>query len=369
MWGGLAKLSGKVGDILKEKQDKHRKEVSAALKNRVLMYGVGENLAAHFSGDKRDLFDESVQIHKTASQIESLGDLVTAEDYRDMSQWEQEAIQEEYARKKGVGYEAFVENEKLTTSIEVTDADGTVRTVKFANGDLNAYQPNAAETAALNEKIQYKFAYQLDGIENEGLIAEQIRPYVLNYNQKLQDQAVKDRANARKITFQNQQLESMTTIIENGTPQEGKDLYEDYVDMYRSRNDGATMLEANTQFSKDLDHLVRTGKISQSKALALIDNRFEFDRGKGYITDGAGLSDLRTKILLAGNAYNEIKEQEKDSEAQSYVNIIRDEMGPISSQQAAVLEKAFNIKYKGNIPTKIRNVLKGYRHDEEAIAD
>ena len=194
MWGGLAKLSGKVGDILKEKQDKHRKEVSAALKNRVLMYGVGENLAAHFSGDKRDLFDESVQIHKTASQIESLGDLVTAEDYRDMSQWEQEAIQEEYARKKGVGYEAFVENEKLTTSIEVTDADGTVRTVKFANGDLNAYQPNAAETAALNEKIQYKFAYQLDGIENEGLIAEQIRPYVLNYNQKLQDQAVKDRA-------------------------------------------------------------------------------------------------------------------------------------------------------------------------------
>ena len=213
MWGGLAKLSGKVGDILKEKQDKHRKEVSAALNNRVLMYGVGENLAAHFSGDKRDLFDESVQIHKTASQIESLGDLVTAEDYRDMSQWEQEAIQEEYARKKGVGYEAFVENEKLTTSIEVTDADGTVRTVKFANGDLNAYQPNAAETAALNEKIQYKFAYQLDGIENEGLIAEQIRPYVLNYNQKLQDQAVKDRANARKITFQNQQLESMTTII------------------------------------------------------------------------------------------------------------------------------------------------------------
>jgi len=369
MWGGIAKLSTKVGDILKEKQDKHRKEVSASLKNRVLMFGVGENLAAHFSGEKRDLFDESLQIHKTASQIESLGDLVTAEDYRDMSQWEQEAIQEEYARKKGVGYEAFVENEKLTTSIEVTDADGSVRTVKFANGDLNAYQPNAAEIAALNEKIQYKFAYQLDGIENEGLIAEQIRPHVLTYNQKLQNQAVQDRANARKITFQNQQFESMTTIIENGTPQEAKDLYEDYVSMYRNMNDGATMLEANTQFSKDLDHLVRTGKISQSKALALTDNRFEFNRGKDFITNGAGLSDLRTKILLAGNAYNQIKEQEKDSEAQSYANILRNEMGPISDQQAVVLTKAFNIKYKGNIPSKIRNVLKGYRPDDEAIAD
>ena len=69
MWGGLAKLSSKVGDILKEKQEKHRKDKVAAYKNRVLLYGVGENLSAHFSGEKRDLFDESVQIHNTASQI------------------------------------------------------------------------------------------------------------------------------------------------------------------------------------------------------------------------------------------------------------------------------------------------------------
>jgi len=44
-------------------------------------------------------------------------------------------------------------------------------------------------------------------------------------------------------------------------------------------------------------------------------------------------------------------------------------MGPISNQQAIVLTKAFNIKYKGNIPSKIRNVLKGYRPDDEAVAD
>ena len=183
-----------------------------------------------------------------------------------MSQWEQEAIQEEYARKKGVGYGMFVENAKLTTSIEVTDADGSVRTVKFPQpGDLNAYQPNAAETAALNQKIQYQFAYQLDGIKNEALIAEQVRPHVLEYNKQLQNQAVQDRYNARKVTFRNQQNESLTTIIENGTPQEGKDAYENYVVMYRNMNRGATMLEANTQFANDLEALVKTGKISQRK--------------------------------------------------------------------------------------------------------
>lgn len=367
MWGGLAKLSSKVGDILKDKQDKHRKEKSTALKNRVLMYGVGENLAAHFSSEKRDLFDESVQIHKTASQIESLGDLVTAEDYRDMSQWEQEAIQEEYARKKGVGYEAFVENEKLTTSIEVTDADGSVRTVKFAQKPTD-YQPTAAEMSALNQKVQYKFAAQLEGIENEGLIAEQVRPHVLSYNQKLQSQAVTDRANARKVTFQNQQMESMTTTIETGTLQEGKDFYEDYVQMYQSRNGGATMLEANTQFGKDLVHLVETGKISQRKALALLDNRFEFDRGKDFITGGSGLTNLRTDVQLAGGKWAEVKELEKEAKVQTDVNLLK-EMGPISDQQATVLTQAFKNKYKNNIPSKLRNVLKGYRPDDEAVAD
>ena len=371
LWGGIAKISGKVGDILKEKQEKHRKDKVAALKNRVLMFGVGENLAAHFSGDKRDLFDESAQIHKTASQIEALGDLVTAEDYRDMSQWEQEAIQEEYARKKGVGYGAFVENARLTTSIEVKDADGSVRTVKFPQpGDLNAYQPNASETAALNQKIQYQFAYQLDGIENEGLIAEQVRPHVLDYNQKLQNQAVQDRANARKITFKNQQNESLTTIIENGTPQEGKEAYDNYVTMYQSMNRGATMLEANTQFAIDLEALVKTGKISQSKALALTNNRFDFKRGKDFITNGAGLKSLPERIIQAGNDWAKVQEDIKDNEAQTYVNLLSsDEMGPISKQQADVLERAFNIKYKGQIPSKIRNVLKGYRPDNEAIAD
>ena len=259
----------------------------------------------------------------------------------------------------------------MTTSIEVKDADGSVRTVKFPQpGDLNAYQPNAAETAALNQKIQYQFAYQLDGIENEGLIAEQVRPHVLKYNENLQNQAVLDRANARKITFKNQQNESLTTIIENGTPQEGKDAYENYVTMYRGMNEGSTMLEANTQFANDIEALVKTGKISQTKALALLDNRYEFERGKGYITDGAGLGDLRRRVLLAGKAYNEVVELEKEQEAQTYVNLLSsDEMGPISKQQADVLEKAFNVKYKGNIPSNIRNVLKGYRPDKEAIAD
>ena len=366
MWGGIAKLSTKVGDILKQKQDNHRKQKSAALKNRVLMYGVGDNLAAHFSSEKRDLFDESVQIHKTASQIESLGDLVTAEDYRDMSQWEQEAIQEEYARKKGVGYGEFVNNAKLTTSIEVTDADGSIRTVKFAQKPSD-YQPTAAEISALNQKVQFQFAAQLEGIENEALIAEQVRPHVLAYNKQLQSQAVTDRANARKTINHNQSLVDMTSKV-GDSPETGFDFYQDYTEMYMSKNPGATMLEANTQFGMDLVTQVQNGQISYPKAMATIYHLGEGGKGKFQIKDASGLSLLETQLATASVKYEEVKALQLTAQATGDVAQLK-EMGPISSEQATVLTEAFNEKYKGNIPSIIRNKLKGYRPDDEAKAD
>ena len=274
MWSGISKLSSKVGDIFAKKQEEHRKKKSAALKNRVLLYGVGDNLKAHFSGDKRDLFEEREAIHETASTIERSGDIVTAEEFRDLSKWEQYAIQEEYARKLGTNYGTFVEKARETVSIDVTDPDGTVRTVKFANGDLSAYQPTEAERAALNEKIQFEFAYQLQGIDNEALIAEQVRPHVLAYNKANNAVALQDRINARKNIFQQNTLTSMETIITGGTLEEGTQMYQNYIRMYKSRNKNATNAEAEAQFGMNLVQLVSNGKISPDRAIALIDTEF-----------------------------------------------------------------------------------------------
>ena len=369
MWGGIAKLSGKVGDILQEKRDKHIKEKSAALKNRVLLYGVGENLAAHFSGDKRDLFEESLEIHDVASKIEKTGDLVTAEDYRNMSKWEQYAIQEEYARKKGADYPRFVEEARKTVSIEVTDPDGSVRTVKF--GGLNDYQPTATEADALNAKIQAQFAYQLDGIDNEALIAEQVRPHVLQYNKEQRNIQATNRSNARKKIDHDNTLDQMTSILNGGSLEEGFNMYQNYTKMYIRKNGldpKGGMEQANVQFGLDLVHLVETGKIDQYKAIALIDEQFEFARGPSTIEGGKGLSDIRRDIIAGGTKWAAAKDLQKQQEVDTDVNGL-ELMGPISDQQATVLTKAFNIKYKGNIPSEIRNKLKGYRPDDEAIAD
>ena len=364
MWKGISSLSSKVGDIFAKKQEEHRKKKTAALKNRILLYGVGDNLKAHFSGEKRDLFEESEAIHETASTIERSGDIVTAEEFRDLSKWEQYAVQEEYARKIGTNYGAFVEKARETVSIDVTDPDGTVRTVKFANGDLSAYQPTEAERAALNEKIQFEFAYQLQGIDNEALIAEQVRPHVLAYNKANNAVALQDRINARKNLFNQNALTSMETIITGGTLEEGTQMYQNYIRMYKSRNPKATNAEAEAQFGMNLVSLVENGKVSRAQALALIDEKFIGASGERTIKTGN--NQLQQQINLAGIKYDEAKKTQQTVDIASDVANLK-EMGPISEEQASVLKEAFEIKY-GYIPPSIKNVIKGYIPDDQAKA-
>ena len=364
MWSGISKLSSKVGDIFAKKQEEHRKKKTAALKNRILLYGVGDNLKAHFSGEKRDLFEESESIHETASTIERSGDIVTAEEFRDLSKWEQYAVQEEYARKLGLNYGTFVEKARETVSIDVTDPDGTVRTVKFANGDLSAYQPTEAERAALNEKIQFEFAYQLEGIDNEALIAEQVRPHVLAYNKANNAVALQDRINARKNLFNQNALTSMETIITGGTLEEGTQMYQNYIRMYKSRNPNATNAEAEAQFGMNLVSLVENGKVSRAQAIALIDEKFVGASGERSITTGN--RELRGQIEQAGIKYDEAKKAEEGVKIAADVSYLKD-MGPISEDQASVLKKAFEVKY-GYVPPSIKNVIKGYIPDDQAIA-
>ena len=364
MWSGISKLSSKVGDIFAKKQEEHRKKKSAALKNRVLLFGVGDNLKAHFSGEKRDLFEESEAIHETASKIERSGDIITAEEFRDLSKWEQYAVQEEYARKIGMNYGSFVEKARETVSIDVTDPDGTVRTVKFANGDLNAYQPTEAERAALNEKIQFEFAYQLQGIDNEALIAEQVRPHVLAYNKANNAVALQDRITARQNIFQQNALTSMETIINGGNLEEGTQMYQNYIRMYKSRNSTATNAEAEAQFGLNLVSLVENGKVSRAQALALIDEKFVGRSGERTISKSN--QQLRTQIEVAGIKYDEAKKTQQTVEIAADVSYL-EEMGPISEQQADVLKKAFEVKY-GYVPPSIKNAIKGYIPDDQAKA-
>ena len=60
MYQGLATLSSKIGDIVKQKQDKHRSDREAQIALEILTRGVSPELEAHFRGERDKLFEDDL---------------------------------------------------------------------------------------------------------------------------------------------------------------------------------------------------------------------------------------------------------------------------------------------------------------------
>ena len=155
----------------------------------------------------------------------------------------------------------------------------------------------------------------------------------------------------------------METIITGGTLEEGTQMYQNYIRMYKSRNKNATNAEAEAQFGMNLVQLVSNGKISPDRAIALIDTEFVGSSGKRTIETSN--KELRKNIIDAGIKFDEAKKAEEQILIADDVRNL-DQMGPISQEQARVLTEAFDIKYKGFIPPAIQNKIKGYMPDDQA---
>ena len=157
----------------------------------------------------------------------------------------------------------------------------------------------------------------------------------------------------------------METIIAGGNLEEGTQMYQNYIRMYKSRNPKATNAEAEAQFGMNLISLVENGKVSRAQAIALIETEFVGSSGKRSIETGN--KQLRKQIEVAGIKYDEAKKAEETQEIAADVSFLKD-MGPISQEQATVLTQAFEVKYKGYVPPSIKNVIKGYIPDDQARA-
>ncbi len=361
-WEGLSKLSGKVGDIIQKKRDKFRSDRIATLQLKVLTNGVGDNLSEHFETGRELLFQDHVDINTAASNYEAkTGDAITADEFRNMSGWEQYAVAEEFAKKKGLTYPDFHREAKQNMSIDVVKNGQTVQ-VKFPQSTTD-YQPTEAEYASLNQTIKFEFARQLGGL-NEAMVAKYIKKPIDDFEAEQTRQARADRKIADKNLRDASDLRSTENAINLGN-EEGITDYNNFVKLYRGRNTGATMEEANAQYALNLVALVKDKKITQLQALTLIDEEFEGDSGIRTIAGAKGNDDLREAIVRAGVEVDKTEKDILDNQVATDVGLL-EQMGPISSIQEATLRKAFKEKYDGNIPLEISNKLQGYEDDKEA---
>ena len=171
MFGGLAKLSQTIGDIVEKKQKKYREDREAQIKLDILTRGVSPELEARFRGERELLFEDDLATQEFASKYESeTGDSITAQEFRKMSGWEKYIVAEQYALEKAKGYDQYVYDAYETTKIDVI-RDGKQVSV----GHFDNLSP--AEQAALDTKIKFEYAKQFAGL-NDTLVATVVKPEI-----------------------------------------------------------------------------------------------------------------------------------------------------------------------------------------------
>ena len=229
MWTQLADLSSTFGDIVKQKQEKHRSDREAQIKLDILTKGVSPELEARFRGERDLLFDDDLATQEFASKYEAeTGDSITAQEFRKMAGWEKYMVAEQYALQKAKDYDQYVYDAYETTKIDVV-RDGQQVSV----GHLDDLSP--AEQAALDTKIKFEYAKQFAGL-NEALVATVVKPEI----DKFDDLRRKKQQAIREAAYQIKVKESDDKMIEVGfvtaNPQDGHQLAHDWAARYAARN-------------------------------------------------------------------------------------------------------------------------------------
>ena len=358
MYEGLATLSSKVGDIIKQKQEKHRADREAQIKLDILTRGVSPELEATFRGERDQLFEDDLATQEFASKYEAeTGDSITAQEFRNMAGWEKYMVAEQYALQKAKEYDQYVYDAYETTKIDVI-RDGQQVSV----GHLDNLSP--AEQAALDTKIKFEYAKQFAGL-NEALVATVVKPEIDKFDEKRRkEQAVK-----REAAYKIQVKESDDKRIELGfataNPEDGHQLAHDWAARYAARN-RVSIQAGRIAFKESLVDLVANNKISYAEAMSIVSHEITARDGstktmtswKEWDSLGEELADANVKAQSA-------KTDDRNRDIAADVEIIKSLQNPTNEQKMQLMA-VYKQKYDGYIPSDIQGALKGHLDDDVA---
>ena len=357
-WGQLSSLSSKLGQILKERQDKHRADREAQISLDILTRGVSPELEATFRGERDLLFEDHLATEEFASKYEAdTGDSITASEFRKMAGWEKYMVAEQYALQKAKGYDQYVYDAYETTKIDVV-RDGVPTTV----GHLDNLSP--AEQAALDEKIKFEYAKQFAGL-NPALVATVVKPEIDKFDAKRRkEQAVK-----REKAYQIQVQESDSKMIELGfataNPEDGHQLAHDWAARYAARN-RVSIQAGRIAFKENLIDLVSENKISYPEAMSIVNHEITARDGStktmGSWKEWEG---LQGELADAAKMGAQAREEQKEAQIIADVEVIKS-YGDLDNNQKTLLMAHYKAQYDGYVPSDIAGALAGHMDDEQA---
>ena len=154
-WESITSLTSKGADWLKRKSEKDKKEKLQKGSYLALITPASKEDIAALVDKENGLKDSHLKINEIANRIEeTTGSFELAQQFGNLSGWEQYAYVKASLTKAAGNYSDFKNEARNTTFI------------KDENGNQIGYDsnPNAAQLAQLNSKVRFKFAEQFIGV-------------------------------------------------------------------------------------------------------------------------------------------------------------------------------------------------------------
>lgn len=357
-WESLSNLSSKMADFIKTKAEKDKKDkLQAGAALAIKIPASAEDIAA-LVAQEDGLKDSHLKISEIADRIEEeTGSVELAEQFRNLSGWEQYAYVKASLTRAAGNYTAF-KNEKRANA-QITLKDGTVVTYENAN---------EAQRNSLDSKIRHEFSEQFIGV-NEKLLAATVAPEVKKVDEKELEEARQANNTRAKENIKNRELNAIENNIINVTP----DKAVEYVNFWVKKNEGTYGGSSNARlaFKDQVVTLVEKGKIPLYVGQNLLTGVFYHDGDKKDVTltkfkEFEGLED---ELIEANTTYLSQKKDNDKFVVESNAAAIREQLDSTNTVMTLQQKKDYLNKRRAEFPDTPLNddelsFLYGYKDDD-----
>ena len=359
-WESLSNLSSKVADFIKTKAEKDKKDkLQAGAALAVKIPASAEDIAA-LVAQEDGIKDSHLKISEIADRIEEeTGSVELAEQFRNLSGWEQYAyVKASLARAAG-DYQTFKNEKRLSPDTFITLKDGTKITYENAN---------ETQRNSLDSKIRHEFSEQFIGV-NEKLLSAVVAPKVKEVDEAELKEAREANNTRAKEEIKNRELNAIETNIIDVTP----DKAVEYVNFWVNKNKGTYGGPSNARlaFKEQVVTLVSKGKIPLYVAENLRQGVFYHDGDKKNVTlskfkEFEGFED---ELIEANTTYLSQKKDNDKFVVESNAAAIREELDSTNTVMTLEQKKDYLTKRREKYPDTPLNddeqyFLYGYKDDK-----
>jgi len=354
----IVSMTSKGADWVKKKAEKDKKDKLQAGAALAIKIPASEEDIQALVAQEDGLHDAHLKISEIADRIEEeTGSFELAEQFRNLSGWEQYAYVKASLTRAAGGYQDFKDARRET--VFLTDK-ATGNPIYYKDADEN-------QRKGLDAKIRHEFSEQFIGV-NEKLLAATVAPEVKKVDETEIADAKKERNELKKQFKKDKELDSIADIITSDPAQSLKD-----VDKWINRNKSTykTVSTARLVFRNRVVDLVKSGKLSYFEAKALLRQKFYHQGDNKEVTlekfkEFRGFLD---EITDANTEYRKTKLDDDKYEVESQSEQVKNELDKTGAELTLEQKQSYLKKRRKDFPNVPLNEMEqeflyGYRDDE-----